>query len=475
MADDALVIAAKRDLGYFKSILGLNSDRPAATGQPCAICGSSDALEYGPDQKRLGQFFFKCYSCGAGGDVVSAINAMLKTGWADAFKKIKSDWAGRAVPQSAHDEYHEQNLRALANGHAGKQQNLLPPPAVSKNHGIDKPEPVLDMERAEDVVRTNHDYLMHNLHLIQKWERGISQAVIEKYRIGFMEWGKVQFYPWGKKMDIPAAWVLPITDADGILKGVKLHFEERPHWGSKECPKALWYPLGTQPPPRQETVNGKNVNYGSNHAYYGMWPHPDTLQQPMGDDFSLDASYYIERMPAQFRDEWQMLCEAMKYKVADEQSKTVDALESYEIADAQMRAFDEIKSKVLKAVVKTENERASGSHKDQSDWSQYTYVCPGELKALSGESMGLMCTAPTGGESWMPGSKILSRLAGQKVCLIGDDDAPRRNLDKADPTVVKSIKCPGREWVNKWTQALYAHGSPQVLVKYGGRQEKTCD
>ncbi len=314
---------------------------------------------------------------------------------------------------------------------------------------------------------------MDHFDLVTKWGRGLSRDVCEKYRIGFIEFGKTQFAPWQKAMEIPAAWVLPITNEDNVLKGVKTHFEERPYWGGKECPKNLWLPFGTVPAYKQEPMpDGKICEIKPVHSYYTMWPHPATVRQHILDDFSLDASFWIARIPENMKPEWNMLVEAFKYKIADEQSKSADDLDGPAIWDANLRAFDEMKQKLFKVILKKTNEsdEVSGKSRSVDDWSDYIFICPGELKALACESAGMMATAITGGEAWMPGPDFLSKFARKKVVLFADADTPKINENKK--TGDKKLLCSGRDWVQKWSYALAMHGASHVVAKYGGQAER---
>ncbi len=462
MADDAYTIAAKCSLDYLKTVLKIASDKPQATEQPCILCGSSDALEFGPDRFRNGQYFFKCYSCTVTGDVIKAIKVSTGWEWKDVFKKVRDDFKGR-VSESDHDAYHKKQA-AERNG----TQLALPPPAEIRQ---EKPDPVLDMERAEKVITDAHEYLLHDYdNISKKWQRGISEGVAKKYRLGFLEHESIQFYPWSKPMSIPAAWVIPVTDAEGVLKGVKLHFEERPMWGDKECPKLLWYPLGTLPEYKREKENGNWVVKSKPiHAYFSMWPHPETLRQTIHSDFSLDPEYWIQRIPDVIRGEWNDAVEAQKVMLGYELGKADNELEGTELWTAQLRAFDEMKQKIFKLVLKKVDVIEK---KKKSEWDSTIFICPGELKALSVESAGLMATAPTNGESWMPGSKLLNCFSRKNICLFGDNDPPRRVFER-DSEVVKKVVLTGQEWVNKWTTALRMHGALRVSSKLGGIKERS--
>ncbi len=466
--------AAKRDLGYLLGILGIASGKTADNHAPCPICGDKTCLKFGPDKKYLGNWFWNCCKGCGGGDIVEALIKVRRLSYKEAFAQIRADFKGRVPRASPHDQYHQQRRAELgvpANSHHNGLNNgnghtspIQAPPA--------KPEPVLDAERAEKFVADSHDFLMRNYDaFMKKFKRGISREVCEKYRLGFIEFGKVPLHPVLPPTDVPAAWVIPITNSEHMLKGVKIHFEERPVWRNAVCPKLLWAAFGTKPAYFKGTdEDGREVKVTPVHAYYSMWPHPETLMSRSLDDFSLDAEFWIQRIPESLKPEWNDIVEAQKLKLAYELGKMETDLSESELWTSWLRAFEEIKQKIFKAVLKTEEKKASNND-NEVDWSQYIFICPGELKALACESAGLMATSTTGGESWMPGPEILTRFAGQRICLVGDDDPPKKNISKTDGSVIKIFNT-GKEWIDKWMKALYLHGAAHVVAKYGGKREK---
>jgi hypothetical protein len=97
-----------------------------------------------------------------------------------------------------------------------------------------------ESDRAENLIANAHRLLLSRPDLQAQWmvqKRGISLDVAKKYRIGLLE--NASFREWPQWV-FPMAWTLPITDAEGKLLGVKLHFEVKP--GDFEG-KNLWAPL----------------------------------------------------------------------------------------------------------------------------------------------------------------------------------------------------------------------------------------
>lgn len=478
------VDAAKRDLSYFLSILGVNSDRSSNPNAPCIGCGDKTCLQYGPDKTRQGEWYWHCYKGCGNGDVIEAMVKLRGMSYKDAFARIRTDFADRVSKPSAHTQYHSnratQHQRQGINP-SGYVAGVVPALERLGNAGqlpapprLERQECVIDLDRADRYVNDAHEYLLSNPDLLTKWERGISLETCIRHRVGFIEFGKIQYAPWQKPMDIPAAWVLPITDEEGNLRAVKLHFEERPNWGSRECPKLMWLPFGTVPAydNTKRTEDGKTIETKPVHSYLTMWPHPDTLQPQVNSDFTTDASFWIQRIPDSLRPDWDMLVDAQRYKVAYERECVVEDLSEVDIWDAQLRAFEEMKKKIFAAVLKTEDVDAQYDPKKtkrETDWSSYVFICPGELKALACESAGLMATAGTGGESVIPGPSILSRFSGKKICLFGDLDPPKRILDKSTHETRK-VFCTGREWVGKWISALEPHRVTSIVTKWGGQK-----
>ncbi len=474
MADDAEVTAARSDLSYLKNVLGIASEKSSDFNSPCPLCGGKHSLQWGPDKKRLGQWYWNCNKCNKGGDILSALKETTGHEWRDIYKRIRADFKGRVPQQSAHDTYHANNA-AQHNGTLNGHVKLLPAPDPEIKFSADRPEPSLDMARAEAYVQEQHEYLLRNPHIPSKWKRGISDEVIRKYRLGFVEFGEMKFYPWSKSgLAIPAAWVLPITDADGVLKGVKLHFEERPHYNDGECPKCMWLPFGMKPGyERHQLPDGKwVVDSKPIHNHYCLWPHPSTLLPRVINDFSMDWEWYVSRMPDKLRQKWADQLLGAKYMVALELSKTEDDLDASEVGRACEKAFETMKKEIMSAVCGAEEKKVKTTGED---WSNFTFICAGELKALAAESCGLMACAPTSGEgNWLAPAHLLSKFAGQQMCVFGDEDPPHRvfKSDKEGNKTFLKTNCTGMDFCSKWSAALYAVGAARVITKLGGHRGK---
>lgn len=478
---DPTVIAAKKDLGYLLGVLGIQSQKTSETHATCPLCGS-DCMQFGPDKKKLGEWYWHCNKGCGGGDLIDAMTRAGRYTYADAFSKIRKDFSGR-ISASERDEYSRSRSSSYSGSRNGNSGGINPhgyttgvvsslERLAGSGSGLlalpkppEKPEPVLDIARANEFVDQQHAYLMDNFDLVTKWKRGLSQEVCKKYKIGFIEFGSEKWAPWKNPLTIPAAWVLPVTNSDKELKGVKIHFEERPH---PNCPKLLWMPFGTVPAYQQGDKEKGIPEIKPAHAYVTMWPHPDTLTQGISDEFSLDAAYWIQRIPPSLRDEWESIVMVQGQKYAYERSTVVEELDSPALWEIQLAAFGEMKQKIFKSVYPLVNK--NGQNKATEDWTEYIFICPGELKALACESAGLMATATTGGEGSLPHPSILSRLAGKKICVFGDEDGMKRSINKKDGSVIK-IFSTGKEWVEKWTRALEDYGCSSIVCKYGGRTE----
>ncbi len=108
---------------------------------------------------------------------------------------------------------------------------------------------------------------------------------------------------------------------------------------------------------------------------------------------------------------------------------------------------------------------ASAKTGDGADWNDVIFLCPGELKAAAVLSAGFRATAVTGGEGWIPPPGVLSSLAGLRVCVLYDDDPPRRKPNK-------EIEQTGHWWGHQMVLALREVGAVWVSAKCGGRKTK---
>lgn len=98
---------------------------------------------------------------------------------------------------------------------------------VPIKHSKLKPPPVINKTRAKSLIERAHGNLIGSPEIQERWmagKRGIrSLDLMRKHRIGFLDGG--QFPEWRSWLIV--GWVLPITDAGGILCAVKIHSEIR--------------------------------------------------------------------------------------------------------------------------------------------------------------------------------------------------------------------------------------------------------
>lgn len=155
--------------------------------------------------------------------------------------------------------------------------------ALEKQLGIklvrdeDFAEPILNRDRAEAFVKDAHAHLMNSPDLQSKYmieRRGIfNLEVIERYRVGFVTPDDAKhnalygqgFRIKGKNWS-PFGWILPVTNAAGVLVAVKLH-TERPlfAWAPSKSPKCVWLPFGTYPASEPK------------HRSNTLWPAPENF------------------------------------------------------------------------------------------------------------------------------------------------------------------------------------------------------
>lgn len=124
--------------------------------------------------------------------------------------------------------------------------------------------PLIDLERAEKFVAYAHNNLLNDIDIQLKWvhgKRGLDIFTCERFGLGFVTNFCFERWP---QWNLPAAWVLPVTNAAGELMAVKLHFEERPKLGDgKPGPKCLWCPFGVT----------------KRSGYATLWPSPPPPQE----------------------------------------------------------------------------------------------------------------------------------------------------------------------------------------------------
>ena len=235
------------DLKQIKSSLPLllaelNLDAPGKH-RPCPFHGGSDSLAV---YQQNDTAYWKCYAGCGEGTIVDA-------------RRIRGRY--RSDREAIASLSQELGLK-------------LPSPTIT--------EPVLDLARAERFIFHARDTLQDRLDIQQKWmidKRHITLDTCLKFCVGFLPEFKLQYYkpkPW----TLYNAWVLPLIDATGAWKAVKLHFEQsldkyprENHGYPIKGMKNSFAPFGTQPPYRPATAVQSEVK--PRHAWLGLWPPPE--------------------------------------------------------------------------------------------------------------------------------------------------------------------------------------------------------
>ncbi len=446
----AALNAAKSDGAFLHRVLKIERDSQHAI---CPMCKKPN-MTVGPDKDGGGVFLWCCGSgCGAG----TVVDALMKV----EGKDIKTAMA-------------EIN-KAYGNGHSSPQHlaerkdyRNLPAPRDEIRYGRPHPDPVLNAEAAEDLVKKSHAYLMDNLDLSTHFKRGITKAIIERYRIGFIQNERI-LWNLDKKTSwfIPAAWVLPITNAQKEVKGIKLHFEIRPKGpdGKDVEGKSRWVPYGTEPKFDLEKQTKPH------HAFYTLWPHPNTLEDPhLSQELSTDIGWWIQRIPdGETRERWDATLRWARLEIALVAEKAEEDLDGPECFAAVEKAFgtmrEEIEEVVSRVTKHEPSEPAPEDNPEFVEWQDTIFVCPGELKALALLSMGYRAIAVTSGESWIPPPEMLSEFRGFHTCVFYDEDG--RRLDKQG-----RVQCPGKRWAQQMALGLARQDAASVSLFSGGHDEK---
>ena len=412
-----------------------------------------------PDKEGTGAFLWQCMSGCGGGSVIDAVMLVENKPMNAVMQEIKK--AYYVGPPG----YHYQPMQPSRHNPqrpAPEEMSEFDPGLPEVKYGREHPEPVLDVQHAEEFVVAAHKHLLEHLDIVSFFRRGISEEVIVKYRLGFIENTRLKWRPTSRQgWNIPASWVLPITDAENELKAVKLHFEIRPkNPDGTDCEgKSRWAPFGTEPKYDEKT------GVTPNHSYYCLWPHPDALERPRAEIVT-DIRWWIDRIPdGPLKQQWEGEVEHQKRAVAYEMCKTLETLKGPDNWVALERAFDALRGEIMGTVCKLED-KASGNNgvEDMIDFSEYVYLNPGELKAMAVASSRLMATSVTGGEGWMPPPSILESLGGMKVITLYDDDPPF--LDTKG-----KVRCPGLEWGRNMAAAVARNGAMESLWFTFGQKE----
>jgi hypothetical protein len=439
---------AKCDGPFLWKVLGVTKN---GNHEVCPLCKKRNMSVYRHEQ--TGEYGWGCKSGCGKGTVVDAIMLVERKDTKTALNEAKAPYRSAQSPHSR-----------FAHGPVNLQASNEP---SEVRFGTARPEPKLDKQRATEYVEKHHQYLMDHLDdVLNMCHRGISVEVIEEYKLGFVEDEDVQWVPWHKPSRIPAAWVIPVTDEKEELRAVKVHFESRPvgYDGKPWNAKALWLPFGTEPT-YDEAVDRK-----PHHAFYTLWPHPETLVRPL-PEVTVDVNWWVSRIPQghplqqrlETAREQNKLCMAMDRKVSVGDLSDADCGQALDEAFASMRA--EIVRLVTKGE-KAEPEKAEEGS-ENPDWSEYIFVTPGELKAMALRTMGLMATAMTSGESWIPPLDVLSRcFAGCKVVIFMDEDAWALNTRG-------EVYSPGIEYAQRLNAAIMQAGAAEIIVMSGGHRRVT--
>ncbi len=423
------LIRAKRDMDFLLEVLG--------TPKPgkhliCPLEGSNDSFSVFRGDDETCCFF--CFSCKAKGTVVDALILMHKIRLPEALREIEEKFGGSTQYQAK---------APAASEVKGKFRGYAP-----------KIVPTLDMDRATPFTDQYHEFLLANQHFVKDHKRGLSEQVIRKHRIGYIHEQQIKLYPWqSKPYTIPAAWVLPVTNADGELHGIKLHTERpivKPD-GESFKGKCLWVPFGIEPKPDQE----KGIKPA--HAYYTFWPHPDTLDSDL--DAEVNPQWWVARLKdGNLSRRWGQQLDWAKMEVGHAVSKVAYELDDDEIEQAWENAFKQLGDEIKREVCADENKAVD----EDDEFHEWVFVHPGELKAMAWAAAGYMATGSTGGESWIPPPDQLEWVRGRKICLFVDDDTTRRDLHG------KPVNA-GATWAALMSDAIRRQGPADLMVASGGR------
>lgn len=431
MPDSAELLAVKADGERLCQVLGLTRYGRQSHRQ-CKVCGSPGALAV---HESGGVWGWKCFSCGKGGTIVDAIMLLENKRLPDVLHELAGP-RKRELPED--HRKHEQ--REWEGGFSDRERAV----------------PVPDKERMEAFIKARHEYLLAHLGLVQQHERGLSEDVIRRYRVGFAQNLEVRFYPNQRTPHVlRASWILPVADDTGEVKGVKMHHEEKPVRPNGELfeGKCSWAPFGTEPKYDRE----KEIK--PNDSFYTLWPWPASFEDKVSA-VSSDPAWWVKRIPdgSPVMERWNTQLQWSRYEVAHEVGKLEEALTESEIWQAFTRAFAALADDIQKVVLKTMGIEEKTGRKPALVPEDWYFLMPGELKALAAISDGLKATASTGGEAWIPSPRLLSWFRGRRVCLMYDDDATR-----IVPRTGKVV-CPGKEWAHKLALGLDCAHAADVAV-----------
>lgn len=435
--DDEFVQQIKSDGSFLRQILGVERD-----GQHCKCPWCNDTcMRVGPDKRGNGIYLFQCMKDCAQGTVIDAIMKLENKSFSDVMADLRK----------------QHGVQRAAAGASKEREKITP----QEREEQDRPDPVIDMEKALEFVNWAHETLCTREDLQAKWltKRNITLDVCRRYRVGFLDEFVIdipgrdggQDRPWR----VNNGWVLPITDNLGVLRAVKIHFETPPP-GFKG--KSVWMPFGTEPK-HDRVKNIIPVN-----AYYSFWP-PLEQQTREQQEVGTDYTWWLNRAPEAMQDEWRKAFEFEKLSRAADLSVSVDELSMADVESAAQTIFSQMRGKIQREVLRA-SAQARGEKFDGGNYD-YAVVPPGELKALADISAGEIATSVTGGEGALPTERHFGVFRGRNVLLKYDDDIAK--LARPDDPKSK-ILCAGRAFVHKMVPMLTKFKAREIRIATHGRR-----
>lgn len=197
--------------------LGISAKKVSGTGggeyhSPCPKCGGTDRFFFQPArQAKHCQGMYRCRQCGIQGDTIQFCRDILGLTWEEAVKRCHAEV--RLENNRSHFRYKKPE-RKFAEGN--------PPNDTWK-------------AKALSFVDYANNYLLNNPSYMQFLsKRGISGETIEKYKLGFSENKKSRYGDFqvsresfgleetGKKLWIPAGYVIPSLEPTGEVIRIKI-------------------------------------------------------------------------------------------------------------------------------------------------------------------------------------------------------------------------------------------------------------
>lgn len=197
--------------------LGISAKKVSGTGggeyhSPCPKCGGTDRFFFHPArQMKHCQGMYRCRQCGIHGDTIQFCRDIMGLTWEEAVKRCHANV--RLEDNRSHFRYKKPE-RKFAEGQLPNEKWKA---------------------KALSFVTYANNYLLNNPSYMQFLsKRGISQATIEKYKIGFTENKnsydgayRVPRQGFGlpeaeKKLWIPAGYVIPSLEPTGEVIRIKI-------------------------------------------------------------------------------------------------------------------------------------------------------------------------------------------------------------------------------------------------------------